>query len=99
MRETIMRCKVAFNFQTVEFDFLVDLDNDETLNDMFTLYDKVMTGLQAVSPEQQNAKLLPKEPLASEKQVNCLEALGVPREEAKKMTVKKASAKIKELTS
>lgn len=102
MRDIIMKFKPVYNFQSVEFELPIDLDNLETLNEAFDIFDKVLTGLQAIAPEVQKVqqvapKSAPKEDMATPGQINFLVGLGVPEEEARNYTKKKASMKIKEL--
>ena len=102
MKEIMMKFKPVYNFQSVEYEMLIDLENDERLNEAFDLFDKVLTGLQAIAPEVQKVqqvapKSAPKEDMATPGQINFLVGLGVPEEEAKSYTKKRASMKIKEL--
>ena len=104
MREILIKCKPVYNFQSVEFELPVDLDNLETLDELFDIFDKILTGLQAIAPEQQKVQGVapksakPKEPMSTENQQNYLLGLGVPIEESKRMTKKEASNMIKELS-
>ena len=104
MRDIIIKCKPVYNFQSVEFELPVDLDNLETLDELFDIFDKILTGLQAIAPEQQKVQGVapksakPKEPMSTENQQNYLLGLGVPIEESKRMTKKEASNMIKELS-
>lgn len=104
MRDIIIKCKPVYNFQSVEFEMPVDLDNLETLDEVFDIFDKILTGLQAIAPEQQKVQQVapksakPKEPMSTENQQNYLLGLGVPIEDSKRMTKKEASNMIKELS-
>ena len=104
MREILIKCKPVYNFQSVEFELPVDLDNLETLDELFDIFDKILTGLQAIAPEQQKVQAVapkqqkPKEPMSTENQQNYLLGLGVPLEKSKRMTKKEASNMIKELS-
>lgn len=103
MRDLIMKCKVVYNFQCIEFEMPVDLDNEETINEVFDIYDILLEGLMAVAPEQEKVqatpqKKKPKEEMATPGQINYLEGLGFPREEATKLTKAQASMKIKEMS-
>lgn len=104
MREILIKCKPVYNFQSVEFELPVDLDNLETLDELFDIFDKILTGLQAIAPEQQKVQAVapksakPKEPMSTENQQNYLLGLGVPLEDSKRMTKKEASNMIKELS-
>lgn len=93
----IMKFKPVYNFQSVEFE--MEVNKPEDLGEGFKWYNAILNGLQAIAPEQpsNNAKAQPKEPLATEKQVATLVKLGVPEDEAKKMTVKQAVINIKKL--
>lgn len=104
MREIMIKCKPCYNFQSLEFDYIADLDNEDSLNEMFDFFDKLLTGLQAIAPEQIKVQAIapkqqkPKEPMSTENQQNYLLGLGVPIEESKRMTKKEASNMIKELS-
>lgn len=103
MREILIKCKPVYNFQSVEYEYIVDLDNEECFNEMFDFYDKMLTGLQAIAPEQQKVqgtapKSVSKEPMSTINQQNYLEGLGIPKEESRRMTKKQASDMIKELS-
>ena len=104
MREIMIKCKPVYNFQSLEFEYIIDLDNEESFNEMFDFFDKMLTGLQAIAPEQQKVQgvapksVKPKEPMSTENQQNYLLGLGVPIEESKRMTKKEASNMIKELS-
>lgn len=104
MREILIKCKPVYNFQSLEYEYIVDLDNEESFNEMFDFFDKMLTGLQAIAPEQQKVQAVapkqqkPKEPMSTENQQNYLLGLGVPIEESKRMTKKEASNMIKELS-
>ena len=89
-----IKCKPVYNFQSVEFEY--EVDSPEQLNDMFSLYDEILTGLENVSRDQPSPGK-PSEPKASDKQINTLKKLGVDEKEAKRMTMKEASQTIKEL--
>ena len=102
----IIKCKPVWNFQSLEYEMEIDVNDEESLNYLFSTYDKILKGLQEISPEQQKVQQVshksaaqkPKEPMSTENQQNYLLGLGVPIEESVKMTKKEASAKIKELS-
>lgn len=100
----IIKCKPVWNFQSLEYEMDVDLENEESINQVFDIYDKMLTGLQAIAPEQTKVQQVapksatPKEPMSTENQQNYLLGLGVPIKESKKMTKKEASNMIKELS-
>lgn len=103
MKELILKCKVVYNFQCIEFEKTADSDNEETINEVFDIFDKLLEGLMAVAPEQEKVqatpqKKKPKEEMATPGQINYLEGLGFPREEAIKLTKTQASIKIKEMS-
>lgn len=101
MKDLIIKCKPVYDFQSVEFEYVVDLDEPQTIEEMFTLYDTIIEGLKNVAPEQPNQKGgTPKKPQAeraTEGQIKCLVGLGYSREEAANMSKTVASIKIKEL--
>ena len=100
----IIKCKPVWNFQSLEYEMEIDVNDEESLNYLFSTYDKILKGLQEISPEQAQIKVVgnkvakPKEPMSTGNQQNYLLGLGVPIEESVKMTKKEASAKIKELS-
>lgn len=102
----IIKCKPVWNFQSLEYEMEIDVNDEKSLNDLFSTYDKILKGLQEISPEQQKVQQVShksaakstKEPMSTENQQNYLLGLGVPIEESVKMTKKEASAKIKELS-
>lgn len=101
MRDLLIKCKPVYDFQSVEFEYMVDLDDPQTVEDMLTFYDTIIEGLKNVAPEQPNQKGgTPKKPpveKATEGQIKCLVGLGISREEAANMSKTVASIKIKEL--
>lgn len=100
----IIKCKPVWNFQSIEYEIEIDVNDEESLNCLFKTYDKILKGLQEISPEQAQVKVVggkaskPKEPMSTDNQQKYLLGLGVPIEESVKMTKKEASAKIKELS-
>ena len=99
----VIKCKPVYNFQSLEFEVEIDPKNLQEVNGLFTIYNTMLQGLQRIAPEQPaQAKPVakaqkPKEEMASEGQINWLIGLGVPEEEARSMTKKKAAETIREL--
>ena len=77
----IIHCKPTYNFQSVEFDWELEDDNIE---DMMVLYDRLVNMLKDIAPEQPTNTAFPKkkpskpaEPLASERQLQYMDSLGI----------------------
>ena len=106
----IFKCKPCYNFQSIEFEYEINDDLEETefnvgLNQMFDTFDKVLEGLKAVAPEQQGnvqhvapkkQVIAPKRTPATPKQINYLIGLGMDEEEALSLSQEEASVKIRE---
>jgi len=92
-----MKFKPVYNFQSVEFE--MEINSQEDLDKAFNTYELVLNKLQRVAPEQPTAaKPQPKEPMATDKQVASLVKFGgMTENEARRLTSKQASQKIKEL--
>ena len=96
-----MKCKVVYDFQSLEFDY--EVKNEEDKINMFALYKSLLEGLKQLGDEipnpNKNAKKQPvKEDMATAGQVKFLVNMGFSEEEAKRMTKKQAWEKIKELS-
>lgn len=96
-----MKCKVVYDFQSLEFDY--EVKNEEDKINMFALYKSLLEGLKQLGDEipnpNKNAKKQPvKEEMATAGQVKFLVNMGFSEEEAKRMTKKQAWEKIKELS-
>ena len=100
----ITTCKVVYDFQSIEFQWTIEDEEDRT--ELFYEFKRILEGLKEIADEtpnpNKNAKnSTPKEP-KEEKitvgQLNYLVGLGFPENEAKKLTKKQASCKIKELS-
>lgn len=97
----LMKCKVVYNFQSIEFDYEISEDEEKYYDDMdnmMDIYEDLIERLKDIAPEQPKVQqVAPKEAMASDKQIACLVKLGVDEKEAKKMTAKQAFSKIKTL--
>lgn len=96
-----VKCKVVYDFQSLEFDY--EVNNEEDKRNMFALYRSLLEGLKQLGDEipnpNKNAKKQPvKEEMATAGQVKFLINMGFSEEEAKRMTKKQAWEKIKELS-
>lgn len=96
-----IKCKVVYDFQSLEFDYEVNSEEDK--RNMFGLYRELLEGLKQLGDEipnpNKNAKKQPvKEEMATAGQVKFLVNMGFSEEEAKRMTKKQAWEKIKELS-
>lgn len=97
----VFKCKVVYDFQSVEFEY--EADGADGIEKMYGIYKAILNGLKDIADETPNPSKMPqkkanKEELASPNQINYLTSLGLPREEAEKLTKKQASVKIKELS-
>ena len=96
-----MKCKVVYDFQSIEFDY--EVNNEEDEKRMFATYKALLEGLKQLGDEipnpNKNAKKQPvKEEMATAGQIKFLVNMGFSEEEAKRMTKKQAWEKIKELS-
>lgn len=96
-----MKCKVVYDFQSIEFDY--EVNNDEDEKRMFAKYKALLEGLKQLGDEipnpKKNAKKQPvKEDMATAGQIKFLVTMGFSEEEAKRMTKKQEWEKIKELS-
>lgn len=95
----IFKCKPVYNFQSIEFEY--EVNSEEDSQKMFETYKKVLQGLQECAVEQpalaKPVPAKPKEEMATPGQINYLISLGLLPEEANKLTKKQAAAKIMEL--
>jgi len=97
----VFKCKVVYDFQSVEFEY--EVDGADGMEKMYGIYKAILNGLKEIADETPNPSKMPqkkanKEEMASVGQVNYLISLGLPKEEAEKLTKKQASVKIKELS-
>lgn len=71
------KCKPTYEFQSVEFEW--EANNDEQLDRMFELYEHIVNKLQEIAPKQTPTKVMkePAQKMASEKQLNYMDYLGI----------------------
>ena len=69
----LMKCKPTYQFQSIEFDYTVN--NDEDIDKMFAKYTRVLKGLMEIAPIQE--KQVVKEPLATDKQKDIMDRFGI----------------------
>lgn len=96
-----MKCKVVYDFQSIEFDY--EVNNKEDEKNMFATYKALLEGLKQLGDEipnpNKNAKKQPvKEDMATAGQIKFLVGMGFEEEDVRKMTKKQAWEKIKELS-
>ena len=72
----LMHCKPVYNFQSIEFDLSVNVNDPEDLERMAGIYSAVLGKLQQIAPLQPNNNV-PQEPLASEKQKQVMDRFGI----------------------
>lgn len=79
----IMKCKPTFQFQSIEFDYEIDdtceAVAEQDVKDMFKLYDKILKGLMAISPVQDQRTPAPKiqDPPATQRQKDTMDLYGI----------------------
>ena len=74
----LMKCKPTYDFQSVEFDWPVQ--SDEDIADMEAMYQKILDMLVRIAPEQggtKKAKAVPAEPLATEGQKKTMDRFNI----------------------
>ena len=88
----LMKCKPTFDFQSVEFDFSIQTEED--LKNMKDLYKKVLDILVEIAPEQGGTKKAVKisEPLATQGQKATMDRFHIKYDET--TTKKQATALI-----
>ena len=98
----IVTCKVAYDFQSIEFQWTIENEDDKA--ELLFVSKSFLEGLKAIADEIPNPnnksvkKAAPKEEGITDGQLNYLVGLGFPKEEAVKLTKKQASIKIKEMS-
>lgn len=99
----LCKCKVVWNFQSIEFDYECNTPEDEEA--MFYHFDRLLKGLQEIAPEQEKVttnqfkpkKKEPKIEKATTSQVNCLKKLGIEEDYARDLSKEEAGDFIREL--
>lgn len=87
-----LKCKPTYNFQSVEFEYFVD--SEEDVEAMFELYSHILTKLMEIAPEQPNQQpSKPVEEPATEKQIEILKKFKIPF--SKNVSKKEAALLIK----
>lgn len=85
MNETVkIKMKPTFNFQSIEVELEIDPKKQTDIHDAMKLYDKLLTELMIIAPEQDNARprtaAVPPQPrvkLASERQKQIMDRFGL----------------------
>ena len=72
----IFKCKPVWLFQSVEFDW--DVKGPTDLDEMFSMYDKVLKELIRIAPEQTKSQTINREPPATTKQKEIMKSYGIP---------------------
>lgn len=100
----IIKCKVVYDFQSIEYEWPITTKEDRLENQQFFL--ALLSDLKTIADKIPNPSgkgpktannTVKKEPKASPNQIRWLKNLGVDEEEAKQMTTTEASDLIKEL--
>ena len=76
-KEIIVKCKPCYNFQTVEFDYMVSDDSD--LDEMMELYNNILQRLMKVAVAQPAPVKMPEKPEnpATDAQLKILKQFGI----------------------
>ena len=99
-----VKCKVVYDFQSIEYDYTIT--NEEDRIQCQKIFLALLSNLKEVAdkipnPSGKGQKMannnVKKEPKASPNQIRWLISLGVEEEEARKLTTTEASDLIKEL--
>lgn len=71
----VFKCKPVWLFQSIEFDW--DVKSPKDLDEMFSMYDKVLKELIRIAPEQTKNQTVIKEPLATPGQKATMDKFGI----------------------
>ena len=64
----LVKFKPVYNFQSAEFEMLVDFDNPDSVDRAFATYNQCLNKLKELAPDQPKLVDVPKVELATEKQ-------------------------------
>lgn len=94
----VLHCKPTYNYQSLEFDYVVRANNEEDIEAVKSLYKKAIDMLVELAPEQPDAKgkkPVKKGPPASDRQKRYMDKLGIKY--SADITAKEASEVITEV--
>lgn len=87
----LVKFKPVYNFQSAEFEMLVDFDNPDSVDKAFATYNQCLVKLKELAPDQPKLVDVPKVELATEKQKENMDKFGIKytnkttKEEARKL--------------
>lgn len=90
----LVKFKPVYNFQSAEFEMLVDFDNPESVDRAFATYGQCLNKLKELAPDQPKLVDVPKVELATEKQKENMDKFGIKytdkttKEEARNLITK-----------
>lgn len=92
----LMHCKPVFNFQSIEFDCVINPNNPEDIDYMMSVYQSILNRLMQVAVDQpKQVYIPPKEELATESQKQTMLAHKIKFDE-RTCTIKQARKLITE---
>lgn len=87
----LVKFKPVYNFQSAEFEMLVDWDNPDSVDRAFATYNQCLNKLKDLAPDQPKLVDVPKVELATDKQKENMDKFGIKytdkttKEEARKL--------------
>lgn len=90
----LIKFKPVYNFQSAEFEMLVDFDNPDSVDRAFATYGQCLNKLKELAPDQPKLVDVPKVELATEKQKENMDKFGIKytdkttKEEARNLITK-----------
>lgn len=90
----LVKFKPVYNFQSAEFEMLVDFDNPDSVGRAFATYGQCLNKLKELAPDQPKLVDVPKVELATEKQKENMDKFGIKytdkttKEEARNLITK-----------
>ena len=73
----LVKFKPVYNFQSAEFEILVDWDNPESVDRAFATYNQCLNKLKDLAPDQPKLVDVPKVELATDKQKENMDKFGI----------------------
>lgn len=73
----LVKFKPVYNFQSAEFEMLVDFDNPDSVDKAFAAYKQCLNKLKDLAPDQPKLVDIPKVELATDKQKENMDKFGI----------------------
>ena len=73
----LVKFKPVYNFQSAEFEMLVDFDNPDSVDRAFATYKQCLNKLKDLAPDQPKLVDVPKVELATDKQKENMDKFGI----------------------